>query len=139
MPKVYRVMTPEGARPLVASSSRGLGVRLPPSPYVDIAVNPDGTVEPGQGGMSVSPSITTLPKSFVPRRLRHLVPGARGNNRDRCWSTGEGDFIDGPFAEGLILRVDTPYHGFIEPSHRMPVSDYLAALAGTREFWRDEG
>jgi hypothetical protein len=111
MPKVYRVMTPDGAQPMVGSSGRALGVRLPPSPYADISLNADGTVEPGQGGMSVSPTITVLPALRVPRRLQHWVPAALGNNQDHCWSMGDGEFIDGPIAPGLILRVDKPYHG----------------------------
>jgi hypothetical protein len=81
-----------------------------------------------------------LPFFLVPRRLSHLVPGARGNDRHRVWSIGEGPFAMGPLAEALALRPDpdNPAHGFVEPDRRMPAGAFQQALHATQALWRIE-
>jgi hypothetical protein len=138
MPLIYRVMTRDGDKPMVGNTARALGVRLPPSSHADIKVNDDGTVEPGGGGMSVSPRLERLPKHRVPKRLRHRVPKASGFDSDSCWYMGSGSFADGPIAPGLMLRLEGREHGLVEPESRMPLADYLAALASTCDQWQRE-
>ncbi len=139
MPLIYRVMTPDSDRPKLGTTNRTLGIRLAPLKYKDISeLNADGTVAPGQGGMSVGPRLVDLPKFLVPERLRKLVPGAYGDDDDCCWSMGDGPFVDGVLNERLTLRVDRPGHGLIEPAFRMPVADFLTAIAATRDQWKKE-
>jgi hypothetical protein len=93
--------------------------------------------------MSVAPDLLALPDSRIPKRLRHLVPSARGSNAVSVWSLGEGSFSDGPLVDRLTLRrdpEDPTTHGFVEPDREMPLSAYVEALHATREIWRvDEG
>src|SRR5262249_21294973 len=98
---------------------------------------------PAMGGMSVAPSIDTLPTHRVPRRLKELhpdrFPDASGPNQLHCWSLGEGAFDAGQVADRLSLRADPDdpgRHGFIEPDDTMQLADYEAALAATRDQWR---
>jgi hypothetical protein len=128
-------MTRDGDRPMVGATARTLGVRI----TKDISVQAD-RVRPRTGGMSVSPSWRKLPQHRIPRRLLHLVPEASGKDDDACWRMGEGPFETGTVADGLILRLDTPRHGLVEPVETMPAEDYQAKLAATRDLWRiDEG
>jgi len=138
MPLIYRVMTRDGDKPKVGNTARTLGVRLPPLPHADIEVNEDGTVEPGRGGMSVSPRLERLPKHRVPKRLCERVPEASGFDTDSCWHMGSGSFEAGPVAPGLLLRLLGTEHGLIEPEYRMLLADYTTALAATRDQWQQE-
>jgi hypothetical protein len=132
-------MRPDGDRPMLGTSSRTLGIRLPPSKHADISeLNEDGTIEPGKGGLSVSPGIGDLPKFLVPNRLGNVAPGAKGDDNDICWSIGTGPFASGPVNDWLTLRVDRPNHGLIEPAYRMPVTEFVAAIAATRDHWKKE-
>src|SRR5487761_1073089 len=136
MPLVFRVMTPDGNKPKIGDTARTLGVRLPPNPDFDIDVNADGTVEPGRGGMSVSPDIRSLPKHRVPVRYIALKPNAHGKHHiDTCWRMGDGPFADGKISDRLAFRVNSIDHGMIEPSYRMPLAEYQQALADTQDDW----
>lgn len=130
MPLIYRAMTPEGDRPKVGPTARSLGARVPG----DIAAC-DGHVLPNTGGMSVAPSWRSLPPHRIPRRLSYFAPDAAGSNVDACWKMGDGPFESGHLDEGLALRPVSPIHGFIEPSGKMTLDIYQAALAATRDFW----
>ena len=137
MPRIYRVMTPDAdGLPKVGTTARSLGVRVRsrPDDPEDIAVD-SGHVAPGTGGMSVAPSWRDLPLHRIPQRLAHQVPNAAGRDTDACWRMGDGPFEAGDFAEGLSLRPDHPEHGVVEPSHRMTLDAYRAALAATRDRW----
>src|SRR5437762_184390 len=101
MPKIYRVMKSEDGRPALGSSATTLGIRI----GIDIHPERDGRVGPGNGGMSVSPSLDDLPVWLVPERLRGRVWGARGRNTLFVWSMGDGPFVSNPVAEGLQLRI----------------------------------
>ncbi|HVA45966.1 MAG TPA: hypothetical protein VNH11_06225 [Pirellulales bacterium] len=138
MPLIYRVMTRDGEKPKVGNTARSLGVRLPPSPRPDVEVNDDGTVEPGRGGMSVSPSLERLPKHRIPKRFAHRVPEVSGYDADACWYMGSGPFEEGPVAHGLVLKLKSEDHGLVEPAFGMPLADYLAALVATRDQWQIE-
>lgn len=135
MPRIYRVMSVEGEKPLVANSARGLGVRIGNGPHDDLAATASGEVVPETGGMSVAPSWRDLPSHRIPRRLKHISPDATGQNRDACWQMGEGKFTPAPVAEGLVLRPDGPSHGTVEPYLRISVKDYLHDLGATRDRW----
>lgn len=135
MPLIYRSMTVDGGKPLVASTGRGLGVRLGNSPNDDIAVDVDGNVHPRSGGMSVVPTWRDLKVHRIPKRLKHIVPEARGNNSDACWRFGDGGFDDGVLAPNLSLRRENETHGFVEPARVLVANEYVASLAATRDQW----
>jgi hypothetical protein len=131
MAKVYRAMKASGdGYPETGSSARTLGVRPSDLPIVD------GVVKPGTGGMSVSPSLPTLPPQWVPKRLAHLREGAIGPDSNRVWSHGIGPFVAGEIAPHLLLRPDSATHGLVEPSREMPFDGYQAAIHSTRMDWR---
>lgn len=133
MPKVYRAMEPDGDKPKLGTRAVTLGARIPG----DIEVDASGYVHPGTGGMSVSPSLEELPLWRIPKRLRHIVPGARGADRCNVWSMGEGPFRSGLLTENLQLRpdLDKISHGFVEPDHPMTPDSYQASLEATRDLW----
>jgi hypothetical protein len=131
-------MLPDGGQPQVGPSALALGVRVPPDEHADIDVSADGLVEPRTGGMSVAPAWRLLPVHRIPRRLRDRFPRAAGKIQLFLWRMGEGPFTEGPFADRLFFRPDPEKpskHGFVEPKARMPVGEYQAALAATRDQW----
>ncbi|HEX5269246.1 MAG TPA: hypothetical protein VFW33_02100 [Gemmataceae bacterium] len=136
-------MLRDGGKPLVGTENNMLGVRVPPHPRADVAVNPDGTVSPATGkGLSVAPSLEALAKVpfLVSRRLRRRFPAARGVDDLVTWKLGEGAFTAGPVAPGLTLCPDglaNPRHGVVETDTRVPVNNYQQALAATRETWEE--
>jgi hypothetical protein len=140
LPLIFRVMFAAEDGPQVGNGANCLGVRenaVPP----EILVEPDGTVRPGSGGMSVSPSIERLPPHLIPKRLRGLFPGARGSNNKPTllpWHFGEGPFVSGPLTDDLVFRLDPTSpdrHGFVEPARPVSLAAYQAALASTRTQW----
>jgi hypothetical protein len=135
MPLIYRSMTVQEGKPLIANTARGLGVRIGESPEDDIPVDASGIVRPGNGGMSVAPSWRELEVHRIPKRLKHIVSDARGSNRDACWRMGAGVFDNGAVAVRLTLRKDSDQHGYVEPADAMTATDYVAALANTRDEW----
>lgn len=140
MPLVYRIMFADGDGPLVGADANRLGVRVGGN-RPDISVEPDGTVYPGTGGLSVSPNMQRLPPHLIPKRLRPIFPGARGSNSKPTlipWHMGEGEFAAGPVSDELELRPDPRYpdaHGLIEPARATSLPAYQAALAATRPLW----
>lgn len=130
MPLIYRVMTRDGDKPMVGDTANKLGVR----PDKDLPVS-GGFVLPNTGGLSVSPAWRRLPFMLIPRRLRHIVPNARGSNSAACWRMGEGPFAPGRAADGLVLRVEHQNHGLIEPTNKMTLAEYQQALAATADLW----
>jgi hypothetical protein len=51
---------------------------------------------------------------------------------------GDGAFVRSPIAPALELQPTSGSHGVIQPEKPMPVGDYQAHLAATREDWHDE-
>ena len=136
MPLIYRVMTVDGDKPLIANTARGLGVRVGKGPHDDVAIDEHGKVAPGSGGMSVAPSWRDLPEVRIPTRLRGKgVLFARGKNNDACWRLGAGDFVASSIAEGLSLRPDRSDHGLVEPVEVAPLHKFLNDLAATCGLW----
>src|SRR5260370_38293414 len=133
MPKIYRSMKEKDGKPLVGTSASSLGARVP----TDIRPDAAGYVRPGTGGMSVAPSLRDLPARLVPSRLRHLVPGAAGNDDLSIWARGKGHFARRAISEQLQLRLDPKRsnHGFVEPRAAMKLDDYQEALAARRVQW----
>lgn len=146
VPRILRVMTPDPTdpeHPLVGASNRTLGVRVPPDPNADVHPDASGTVGPDGNGMSVGPKLSVLPSFLVPKRLRHLRKGARGNDFDKVFSLGEGPFQASLLDERLELHPDpvpSPCHGVVQPRALVRVGDFQVALAATRGGWMiDEG
>jgi hypothetical protein len=109
--------------PLVThASSKGLGVRA----NVDIPVDEEGVVEPGSGGLSVSPdSPANLPYGRRP-------PTHGGIGRFPVWEL-ETDALP----DTLVCAPETSIHAFIEPAYSMELGDYQEAIEGTRALWRE--
>jgi hypothetical protein len=130
--RVFRVMkaNASGNAPLVEASARGLGVRP-----CDLAPCKQGLAHPQKGGMSVAPTLAMLPPHRVPERLDQLVEGASGHNTDYVWVVGDGAFSNGPFTQGLALRVTSASHGVVEPDAKRPFKQYEAHLAATANHW----
>jgi len=136
--------TPPGQVPLALSAR----VRLPgivpgPRERFDVVPASDGTIEPGTGGMSVSRTWSDMPHFTVPRRLRRSgsFTGGTGGPACRIWSHDAEGFTDTPpsvslFATDLVLRVDAPGHGLVEPAGPMHHAAYASAIAATRAGWR---
>lgn len=77
MPLVFRAMKKsEDGLPTVEQTASGLGVR----PGIDIDLDVQGNVEVNGKGMSVAPTLRSMPLLRIPKRLRDKVPGARGSN-----------------------------------------------------------
>jgi hypothetical protein len=109
-------------KPLLADTATGLGVRDWEVEYDD-----EGNVEPGLGGMSVSPDVVeNLPRFFLPRPFG-------GTGKHPAWSIDSEELGD-----RLTYRPDPedPGHGFIEPIRPMPLEEYRLALAETRDQWQ---
>jgi hypothetical protein len=128
MPELFRSMrsSAEGL-PLKQQSSRALGAR----PHIDIPIDRIGCVDPGMGGMSVSPDdLMHLPDHRRP-------PEHGGTGRDPVWVIDEVDL-----GAGLVYRPDPDMpdlHGFVEPAKRMRFEEYVEALYATAGSWRRVG
>lgn len=134
MPRIYRAMFHDDMKPVAGPERNQLGVRVPPDSPADVAPDAADHVAPGRG-MSVAPSWRKLPFFLIPERLKDKVPKARGEDTLRCWRHGEGVFVDGSINAHLALSRATPKHGEVEPARRIPLADYQAALADTRDAW----
>ena len=125
MPQLCRGMRENAVGyPEVRASSRTLGVRrsigVPAKSRVDV-------VQPGQGGLSVSPDDPVN----LPRHRR--PPDLQGVGKDPVWSIGDSDL--GP---DLVYRADPAqaWHGFVEPARSMSLDEYQDALAQTQSRWK---
>ena len=123
--------------PVVGSaSSSELGAR----PGHDITVDSAGNVVRGNSGMSVSPSWRDIEFNRIPKRLRHIVPGAKGANITSCYTMGVGSFQKGIIANGLELipdQVQGPVtHGVIAPVQVVPLGQFQSDLESTRASWQ---
>jgi len=137
MPEIWRGMKTDGELPELGSSASCLGVRIGNEDNDDISAA-NGEVQPGQGGMSVSPTAESIPPHRIPRRLRQQYRKAIGTNNHSLWRMGEGAFVASPVTDSLLLRPDPDKpscHGFVEPSATMTIADYVAAICATRELW----
>lgn len=138
-PKIYRAMKRDQADglPVVGStSSSELGAR----PGVDVSIDAAGNVVLDLTGMSVAPEWRMLDFPRIPKRLRSLVPGARGSNATACYAMGAGSFTRGWVASGLELIPDdgpSPVrHGVIAPLEAKAFAEYQQSLEATRSNWR---
>ena len=86
--------------------------------------------------MSVNPGWRTAPILRIPKRLRHLMPGAAGSNNQFCFRTGTGPFQQGRLAAGLTLEPDSATHGNIAPCPAVPLAQYETDITATRPDWQ---
>jgi hypothetical protein len=137
MPKIYRVMRKAADnKPVIDATGKGLGVRgTPVNGVADVDLDTDGNVLLNNKGMSVVPTWRDLPYFLVPKRLSDKVLGARGAVNTFCFTMGEGPFGDAPVAPGLDLKVDRPTHGNVVPHALVPLEQFQADLARTRDGW----
>jgi hypothetical protein len=142
MPKLFRTMKKDGdGKPVVDATGKGLGVRgIPVNNVVDVDLDEEGRVILNDKGMSVAPDWRVLPPHLIPRRLRDQFPEAIGSPQLHCFVMGDGPFQDGPMAEGLELKRDSPRHGVVSPQSLVMLDQYQKDLAATRGLWIvDEG
>ena len=123
--------------PVVGStSSSELGVRS----GIDITIDEMGNVVLDGSGMSVAPGWRDLDFTRIPKRLGHIVPGARGANSMSCYVMGVGLFQNGIFANGLELIPDegpaTVTHGVVAPVQAVLFAQYQTDLENTRAAWQ---
>lgn len=122
--------------PVVGNDAKSLGVRIGPDLTVDVTT---GLVALDGKGMSVVPDWRHLVYYRIPRRLRHLVPGAAGSDVTFCFVLGSGPFTAGNVTSDLELIPDAGpppiVHGVVAPNRVMPTQNYLDALAATRSDW----
>jgi hypothetical protein len=89
--------------------------------------------------MSVVPGWRNLRIYRIPKRLRHIVPGAKGANSTSCFTTGVGPFQSGAVANGLELIPDLgqapAIHGVIAPVQVVQLAQYQTDLENTRAAW----
>ena len=88
--------------------------------------------------MSVAPNWRNVSRNRIPKRLRSIVPGARGSNNTFCFRTGDGAFLQGVFANGLTLEPDSATHGNVAPAQVVPLATYEADIAATRPDWQED-
>ena len=128
---------PADGLPVVGmTSSSELGVR----PGIDITVITAGDVVLDGSGMSVVPAWRCLKANRVPKRLRHLFPGAAASNNTAIFSLGTGAFQQGNVADGLHLIPDPDIlpvvHGVIAPVQVVTLPQYQTDLERTRSAWK---
>lgn len=134
----------EDGLPAVAHTF-GLGVRtpddVPPGAAPDVVLDHAGRVVPGDGGMSVAPSVSEMLQTLLPKEWRaHGYPQARGPSGSKVWRMGTGAFTRAAVSELLLLEPDPPRdgairHGHVQPCEPMLVQAYREALANTRYDW----
>jgi hypothetical protein len=123
-------------KPVVDPTGRGLGVReVTVNGVTDVDLDSEGHVILNGKGMSVAPSWRALPPHLVPKRLKDKFPRARGSVELRCFTMGDGPFQDGPIADDLDFKRDTPRHGLIVPRTSVSLDQYQTDLANTRDLW----
>ena len=120
--------------PTVGDDAQSLGVRV----LGDIVPDKSGAVHPGPHGMSVAPSLRALPLHRIPKRLRPIVPAARGSDHLHIWTIGTEAFASGPACTGLHLTVDNDHHGTVGPDAAIALAGFRAALAATQHGWSIE-
>ena len=130
MPTVYRSMIRDGKLPAIGQDSNMLGVRVPPHPMADVSPREDGSVGPGDGGMSVNGDWRTMMFFHIPRSFNRIIPKARGSLDKGIWRHGQGEFVDGSFAAGLMLRIDSANHGLIESHSTVRTKREITSLSG---------
>lgn len=145
MPLMIRAMQANGNSPLVGHTRNDtLGVReitqTSDGKEIGDVKSVDGVVQPGTGGMSVSPSNGSLPPHLIPKRLRAMYPDARRSNalpETFPWKMGEGAFADCPLTDELLLRIDPTDadHGFVEPRAPVSLEEFRAAIEKTCPEW----
>jgi len=121
---IFRAMKAEAdGFPKVGRSGRELGVRIE-GPSRDLVVGDDGTVAPGNGGVSVAlDAALNLPKPRLPKSLG-------GEGRDPVFSMVRADI-----PPTLLLRPDRYPHALVEPGRRCALAVFESDLASTRSFW----
>jgi len=107
----------------------------PVNGVVDVDLDHEGKVILNAKGMSVAPAWRDLPYFLISKRLKAQFPAARGASDLYCFTMGEGAFADGPIAPGLDLKKDDPKHGVVVPQVSVPLDQYQADLANTRDGW----
>jgi hypothetical protein len=133
MPRVYRVMRKDDdGLPTVGPTS--LGVRS----GIDIDLDAQDDVLVNGKGMSVSPNWRDINIGRIPKRLRPIVPGARGSNNTYCFRLGDGAFVQAVLASGLTLEPDSATHGNVAPAQVVPFVVYEQDLAATRPDWQED-
>jgi hypothetical protein len=138
MPTIYRAMKrADDGLPIVGSSSKELGVRVPPNVNSDIDLNEMGGVILNGKGMSVAENWRRLLPHLIPKRLKTILAGASGSNNAACFRLGNGPFAAGPLNGRLqlVLKEHDARAGNVVPAAAVPEKVFQADLAATRGDW----
>jgi hypothetical protein len=120
----------EDGLPMLGKTGRYLCCRSS-GKFRDLDIGEDGTVGPGDGGVSVSPP-----------PVHNLHPSKRPPTSEHPDGYGEDPIFELETEElpgELEYRADPKdpdRHGFIEASRRMPFEEYQRAIQATRTLWR---
>jgi hypothetical protein len=134
MPRVFRVMRKDANDNLPVIAHNSLGVRQ----GTDVDVDTQNNVHVNGKGMSVAPNWRDINHKRIPKRLRHIVPGAMESNSKFCFRHGYGAFAQGAFANGLTLEPDSATHGNVAPAQVVPFPTYESDIAATRGGWAED-
>lgn len=107
-------------KPELGRTARTLGVRTPR----DIVPDDDGYVYPEVGGMSIAPHNPKL----LP--LHRRPPSLGGSGRDPVFK-----FHISSLPDSLIVRLDKPEHGMVEPAQKCLLTQYEQELSSTQSSW----
>jgi hypothetical protein len=126
--------------PVVGSSSKELGVRVPPDPNADVNLDDQLNVILDGSGLSVSENWRYFLPHLIPKRLPPFHRGAVGSNRLACWRIGTGPFAPGPLTPDLllVLKWGDRHGGNVMPTQIVPITQFQADLAATRSLWSVE-
>lgn len=138
MPTLFRPMkTGADKLPVVGSSSRELGVRVPPNLSADVEVDENQFVVLNGQGMSVAEHWQYLPGHLIPKRLKSRFPAATGANSLACFKMGVGAFVPDALSDTLrlVLKQGNSHGGNVTPSQQIHINEFQKALAATRSNW----
>jgi hypothetical protein len=127
MVRLFRAMREDASSfPQIGRNVRTLGIR----PGKDVpAMLPNDLVNPGEGGLSVSPDDPlNLPYFRRP-------PEFQGTGQDPVWV-----FESNQLGADLYYRADPSHagHGFIEPTRTMTLDEFEQAIIGIQKLWQKE-
>jgi hypothetical protein len=141
MPTIFRTMKEDlDGGPVVGNDSKELGVRVFPANNPDVTLDNVNMVLMNGEGMSVAIHWSVLLPHLIPRRLKPLLPDARGSDSLSCYRIGSGRFESGPLNEelNLALKPGKASLGNLVPNRSMSINEFQGALAATRTHWRKD-
>lgn len=126
---LFRSMEDAGGKPALGPTNYQLGLRTNAGELSDISIDNEGTVHPGNEGMSVTPDDPTRLKRY--RRPPEWGGDARRPYPVWCIAVDQ-------LGNDLAFQEDPDNpqnHGFIVPARSMPFECYQDAIHSTCTLW----